>query len=118
MKNNRFYKILTLLIFISIVLGLFLKPPNFNCKKKHKTTKEYILLTSLSLKNRIDRFYQEEDYYPYDLRTFQRYFDVKLDSFFEYQSFFRDYRLKLKYSFDDTFLIFTKDSILKEVYEE
>uniref|UniRef100_A0A7C3N8C6 Uncharacterized protein n=1 Tax=candidate division WOR-3 bacterium TaxID=2052148 RepID=A0A7C3N8C6_UNCW3 len=118
MKNNKFYKILTLFIFLSIILGLFLKPPTFNFKNKDKTTKEYVLLKSLSLKNRIDKFYQEEDYYPYDLKTFQRYFDLNLDSLFEYQSFYRDYRLKLKYSFDDTFLVFTKDTILKEVYEK
>ncbi|MEJ5307973.1 MAG: hypothetical protein WHT27_06730 [candidate division WOR-3 bacterium] len=118
MKNNRFYKLLTLLIFVSILLGLFLKPPVFNLKNKNVMTKEEILLKTLSLKNRIDGFYRKENYFPYELKVFQRYFDITLDSFFEYESSFKDYKLKLKYSFKDTFLIFTKDSIYKEVYEK
>lgn len=118
MKNNRFYKLLTLLIFVSILLGLFLKPPVFNLKKNTMMTKEEILLKTLSLKNRIDDFYEQENYFPYELKIFQRYFDFKLDSFFEYESSFKDYKLKLKYSFEDTFLIFTKDSMYKEVYEK
>lgn len=118
MKNNKFYKLLTLLISISIILGLFLRPPLFNLKNKKIMTREKILLKTLSLINRIDQFYEKENYFPYELKIFQRYFDFKLDSFFEYESSFKDYKLKLNYSFNDTFLIFTKDSILKEVYEK
>lgn len=117
MKNNGFYKVLTLLIFITIILILFLKPP----KIKNGNSIPYedkILLTAFSLKSRIDYFYRLKKYYPDNLKGFKKFYDLEIEKYFLFESYKNDYIIKIKNPINDTIISLTKDSIIKEKYEK
>lgn len=115
--NKNLYKILTILMLVVILLILYIKPMKM-FKPQIEEKNCLVIVTALNLKSKIESFQEKNSYYPASLETFKRFYKIDIESMFVYDCSKNNYTLTTRYPVFDTFLIISKDTVIKEAHEE